>query len=110
MESVERRLGLLALAIAFAIVWNGLGFSAYTGLETWELVVFLISMFSFVAALAYVVAALAPTRTVAASLERRERLAYFALVLFAAGLILTAVLASNNAFEAHQHGGLGFGE
>jgi hypothetical protein len=101
VEAIERKAFWLALAIGIVLVWSGIA-NFGLGVETWELVVFLTSLFCQVAAAALVVAAAAPSAYFRADLARREQLLFFALTLFCIGLALFAVHEATFAYDLHN--------
>src|SRR3954471_10554411 len=103
VEAVERKALWLALPIGLVLVWSGIGPNLGLGVDTWQLVVFLTSLFCQVAAAALIVAAAAPTAYVRADLARREQLLFFALTLFCIGLALLAVNEARFAYNVHSH-------
>ena len=102
MEAVERKAIWLALPVGVVLVWSGIGQTIGFGIDTWQLVVFLTSLFCQVAAVILIVAAVAPSAYVRADLARREQLLFFALTLFCVGLALLAVNEATTAYNAHN--------
>jgi DMSO reductase anchor subunit len=101
VEAVERKAHWLALAIGVVVVWSSVRTYAFEGVKTWELVVFLASLFCQVAAAALVVGAVSPARYLKLDLPRREQCVFFALALFALGLALLAVQSATFAYDYH---------
>jgi drug/metabolite transporter (DMT)-like permease len=106
VETIDRRTAWLGIAIGFVLVFDassGGGYGFGSGLETWELTVYLGGLVCLVVASTLIVAALTPVSTTKLLLEQRERFVFFALVLFVLALIAIVTLSADTAIEAHRH-------
>jgi len=106
MESIERRVAWVAVALAITLTFTVSG--GYIGLNntgTWELVFYIAGIVCVGVAAVLLVAALVPTAIHAFTPDERERLAFLAFALWGLAIVIVLGLAGHGAIEAHRHPG-----
>jgi hypothetical protein len=102
MDAIERRVAWTAIAVALSLGLAGRGsYSDHVG--GWIVFFDIVAFVSLGAAVALLVAAVMPAAVRPLLLEQRERLAFFAVVLWALAVLVTLGLNADAIVDAFRH-------